>query len=142
MVAPIRFADTIILCAQQTHAFHLRQAWCWSQALLSVERNMLAELGCADNDRDLVCDFRDNCATLYNPWQRDTDGDGVADACDRDLDNDGVPNAIDPQPHTPNRPATVDDRSTPRSTAQADSEFRELSARSSPDDWPRIDLHA
>lgn len=38
-------------------------------------------LPCADSDGDGVCDNVDNCPTLANPDQADSDGDGQGDAC-------------------------------------------------------------
>ena len=35
-----------------------------------------------DTDDDGIPDTDDNCPTVYNPDQRDTDGDGIGDACD------------------------------------------------------------
>lgn len=51
-----------------------------------------------DRDHDGVPDTLDNCRGVFNPSQRDTDGDRLADACDFDDDNDGIPDARDPWP--------------------------------------------
>ena len=48
-----------------------------------------------DTDKDLIADSEDNCVTVVNPNQLDTDGDGQGDACDDDDDNDGIPDATD-----------------------------------------------
>jgi hypothetical protein len=37
---------------------------------------------CADADGDGVCDWDDNCPSVANPDQADSDGDGLGDACD------------------------------------------------------------
>jgi hypothetical protein len=36
----------------------------------------------ADQDHDGVSNARDNCPTVSNPDQRDSDGDGIGDVCD------------------------------------------------------------
>lgn len=49
----------------------------------------------ADGDQDGVADAFDNCPNVYNPDQRDLDGDKVGDACDPDADADGVANLVE-----------------------------------------------
>ena len=55
-----------------------------------------------DSDGDGVSDATDNCPTLPNPDQTDSDGDGDGNICDGDDDNDGVPDGVDNSPLDPN----------------------------------------
>lgn len=48
-----------------------------------------------DRDFDGIQDDRDNCVSIPNADQHDTDGDGQGDICDGDIDNDGIPNERD-----------------------------------------------
>jgi hypothetical protein len=67
----------------------------------------------ADTDRDGIPDIYDNCPTVYNADQRDSDGDRLGDACDQpsyqpqtpqfiDSDYDGLPDLYDNCPMVPN----------------------------------------
>ena len=55
-----------------------------------------------DSDNDGIPDTSDNCPTVFNPDQKDTDHDGAGDACDSDDDNDGVPDSSDNCPTVSN----------------------------------------
>ena len=52
----------------------------------------------ADTDGDGVADESDNCPSISNSDQIDTDSDGLGNACDADDDGDGVVDTLDPFP--------------------------------------------
>lgn len=62
----------------------------------------------ADSDGDIVPDETDNCATVANMDQTDSDFDGVGDACE-DIDGDGVQLPEDNCPSVPNPEQTDSD---------------------------------
>ncbi|MFK7887341.1 MAG: thrombospondin type 3 repeat-containing protein [Gammaproteobacteria bacterium] len=53
------------------------------------------ELMIVDSDNDGVADDMDNCSTLANADQVDSNGDGYGNACDADFNNDCVVNVVD-----------------------------------------------
>ena len=66
-----------------------------------------------DGDGDGIDDNLDNCPSIYNPDQKDTDGDGLGDVCDdnpdSDLDDDGVRDNVDNCPNVYNPDQTDSD---------------------------------
>lgn len=60
-----------------------------------------------DMDGDGILDWKDNCFSIFNPDQIDTDLDGLGNPCDPDWDNDGISNVVDKCP-TVHDPAQVD----------------------------------
>jgi hypothetical protein len=64
--------------------------------------DVCANLG-GDSDQDGICDGDDNCPSVLNTCQADSDDDGFGDACDcpgagpngGDLDGDGIPDECD-----------------------------------------------
>ena len=62
-----------------------------------------------DSDSDGVPDLTDNCISVANPDQKDSDGNGLGDACE-DYDRDGIVNAKDNCPDVPNVAQTDTDQ--------------------------------
>ena len=52
----------------------------------------------SDTDLDGVPDLSDNCPSISNGDQIDTDQDQLGDLCDDDDDNDDIPDETDPCP--------------------------------------------
>jgi len=77
-VHPFRFVAPLLI------------GWLWAaSSAIAVTR------GFGDQDVDGIADATDNCVDVYNPDQRDSNGDDYGNACDPDLNNDGIVNFAD-----------------------------------------------
>lgn len=61
-----------------------------------------ADFTCGDGDADGVPDGWDNCDDVADESNRDSDGDGIGDACDPDADGDRIADDVDNCPLTAN----------------------------------------
>jgi Thrombospondin type 3 repeat len=59
---------------------------------MTAEQALNGGLGSEDFDCDGIINVKDNCMLVYNPDQKNSDGDGQGDACDADLTD---PNRVD-----------------------------------------------
>jgi len=55
-----------------------------------------------DNDGDSIADSSDNCPSISNSSQADTDNDGIGDVCEADADGDGIADDSDNCPSIAN----------------------------------------
>jgi len=72
------------------------------EILFSTNPNDPTDTPILDTDGDGVADAIDNCPTLPNPGQLNSDSDDNGDICDDDDDNDGIPDGLDNSPVNPN----------------------------------------
>jgi hypothetical protein len=60
-----------------------------------VRSRSLEVVPASDADGDGILDFVDNCSAVYNPDQRDTDGDSFGNRCDPDFNGNGTVDSND-----------------------------------------------
>ena len=68
----------------------------------------LTSLTDIDTDSDGIIDSLDNCISVPNQDQLDTDGDQLGDVCDTDDDNDGLSDQFDDFPLNPDETTDTD----------------------------------
>ena len=62
---------------------------------LVITGSAMAQTEFPDRDKDGIPDAMDNCVSMFNVDQTDSDNDGVGDLCDGDINKDGKVNAVD-----------------------------------------------
>ncbi len=78
------------------------------EAQNGTDPNVEDDIYFADSDGDGVTDNKDNCLSVHNTAQTNTDGDSQGDACDSDDDNDGMPDSFE-ETYSPTLDPLVDD---------------------------------
>jgi len=63
--------------------------------MIAQDQESIIKLSPDNSDVDGVNDYVDNCVSVNNPMQRDTDADGYGNFCDPDFDNNLVVGAAD-----------------------------------------------
>ena len=74
---------------------HVKNACNALSLLLVVSLSMAASAQLPDGDGDGIADNVDNCLTVANANQRDTDADGIGNMCDGDFNDDCIVNPAD-----------------------------------------------
>ncbi|NND61420.1 MAG: peptidoglycan DD-metalloendopeptidase family protein [Gammaproteobacteria bacterium] len=70
--------------------------WTWEATYQGQTEQRQFELVAPGNgDNDGFMDHLDNCMTVANPSQLDSNGDGYGNACDADINDDGIVNFAD-----------------------------------------------
>ncbi len=90
------------------------------------------ESGPVDTDGDGVADDADNCPSVANPDQANSDDDGMGNACDTDDDNDGTPDETDAFPTDPAEQTDTDGDGT-GNNADTDDDGDTM-----PDEWENL----
>jgi len=85
-----------MVIANPTHA----NTYTWDDGLLSFGGSQVVFVSAnvvigTDTDADGWANTVDNCSTVVNPDQLNTDGDSLGDACDPDDDNDGFSDVVE-----------------------------------------------
>ncbi|KAK2115105.1 hypothetical protein P7K49_005731 [Saguinus oedipus] len=73
------------------------------QAVVEADQKRQELVPGKNSDTDIFGDACDNCVSVQNNDQKDTDGDKRGDACDDDMDGDGIKHILDNCPRFSNR---------------------------------------
>jgi hypothetical protein len=88
--------DQDIIDAQEANTMTMHD-FVTPQQLLSYFSPVYEQYSCTfdtDYDGDTIANHLDVCPLTYDPFQHDTDDDGLGNVCDGDIDNDGHSNPV------------------------------------------------